>query len=89
MRLPIRAATCCANAEPPHARLEESANTPLTIPELGLCAPDSNRADTQPSHTLTDRRDAHGYDHKRPAQAAESAVTSGRRTQCSPVDTGL
>ena len=51
------------------------AYTRLTIPEVGL-EPDSNRADTQPNHTFTYRRDAHGYDHKRPAQAAKSAVTT-------------
>ena len=55
-----RAATRSTRGVGPHA---------VDHPEVGLCAPDPNRADTQPNHTFTYRRDAHGYDHKRSAEA--------------------
>jgi hypothetical protein len=45
--------------------------------------------DTQQASVFTERAAARGYDHKRSQLVAEQAHDPGRRTQCSPVNTGL
>jgi len=47
------------------------------------------RGDTQQTRAFARRHRAHGYDHKRPLTAVEMRMNTGRRTQCSPVNTGL